>query len=115
MRSADGTSRSRGPAAQHRSPWRTRTARPVKVRPELNSSSSNRSGCRASAGRRKIMFAETILRPAAWRPPVTPGDADEGEAAIRPEVQLVDQIRSIAPGGEPLDGHVPRSVTRATI
>ena len=47
--------------------------------------------------------------------PVTPGDADEREAAIRADVQLVDQIRSIAPRGEPLDGHVPRSVTLATI
>ncbi len=48
-------------------------------------------------------------------PPVAPGDADEGEAAIGADVQLVDQVRGIAPGGEPLDGHIPWGVTFAAI
>src|ERR1700722_14731449 len=48
-------------------------------------------------------------------PPVAPGDADEGDAAVGADVQLVDQMRGIAPGGEPLDGHIPWGVTLATI
>ena len=113
------------PAAQQRPAWRTRTARPVKVRPALSSSSSNRSGParrRPPAGR--SCCAETTRRPGACRPaatiacpsiwlPSTTGrrpslraTPTKRQVAVGADVQQVDQVRGVTPGGEPLDGDV---------
>ena len=48
---------------------------------------------------------------------VAAGDRDEAEAAVvgGADVHDVDQVRGVAPGGEALDGHVPRLVPRGLV
>ena len=119
------TSRSTVPAAQVRPPCVARTPRAVNVRPLEMVSSSIAYGAPASAARVKTIDADTARRPGAWRPaatiawpehlaalddgtaPVAAGGADVAGLAVRSDVEHVDQVGGVAPGGEALGGDVP--------